>query len=140
MEIKITSPRSLRVPVVAVHSDGVGIFERRLSAHQFDVMKLQILQDALAFHFDDCAFVVHEIVDSEIVFQGIVDAIEPALLQSGKIQSGFAQGLAGYGAGVDAASTYGGCALNDRDSLAEIGSLGAGLFSGRAAANHDQIK
>ena len=119
---------------------GMRVFERGLSSHQHDVMQLQILQNPLPFHVYNFSFMVHEIVHSQIVFQGIVDAIQPALLQSRKVQSGFAQSLAGYRSGVNAASTYGWRSLNDSDFLAKVGGLCAGFFSGRSASNHDQIE
>ena len=52
-----------------VHGDGVGIFECCLSAHQFDAVEFQILQNAPALHLDNCPFVMHEIVDGQIFFQ-----------------------------------------------------------------------
>jgi len=47
---------------------------------------------------------MHEIVDSEIFLERIVDTVEAALAESGKVESGFAQRFAGNGAGVDAAA------------------------------------
>ena len=58
----------------------MGIFERSPAADELDVMKVEILQDALALHFHHFALVVHEVVDGEILFQRIVDAVETALL------------------------------------------------------------
>ena len=83
---------------------------------------------------------VHEIVDGEIFLQRIVDAIEAALLESGKIEGGFAQGLAGDGAGVDAATAHVLGALDDGDALAEVRGLCAALLTGRPAANHDEVE
>src|SRR5438105_10635612 len=83
---------------------------------------------------------MHEIMDGEIFFQRIINTVEPALLEAGKIQRRFAQRLAGHGAGVDAASADLRGTLDDGNSLAEISCLGAGLFARGPAADDDQIE
>src|SRR5882762_4325477 len=83
---------------------------------------------------------MHEIVDGEIFFERIVNAIEAALLKSGKIEGGFAEGLAGDGAGVDATATHVLSALDDGNALPKVGSLGAALFAGRPAADHKEVE
>ena len=55
-------------------------FQSRPSPYQFDVMEFQVFQDTLSFHLHHLALVVHEIMHGQIFFQGIVDAVEPALL------------------------------------------------------------
>ncbi len=120
--------------------DGVRVLERRLAANKLDVVQFEILEDALAFHLDDFPFVVHEIVNGKIFLERVIDAIEAALLESGKIERRFAQRFAGDGARVDAASAHVLGALDDGDALAKIGGLRAGFFSGRAAADHDQVE
>ena len=119
---------------------GVGLFERSPAADELDVMKGEILQDALALHFNHFSLVVHEIMDGQILFKGIVDAAETALFETGKVECGFTKRLAGDGAGVDAASAHMLGALDDGNTFAKIGSLRTGLFSCRAAANDDQIE
>jgi len=119
---------------------GVGVFERSLAAYELDVMKGEVLQDALALHLNHFPLVVHEIVDGEILFKGIVDAVETALLETGKVERGFTQRLAGDSAGVDATSAYVLGPLDDGDPFAKIGGLRARLFSGRSAADHDEIE
>jgi hypothetical protein len=111
-----------------------------LAADQFDFVELEIFQDAAALHLDDFSFVVHEIVDGEVVFQRIVDAIEAALFEAGEIEGGFAKCFAGNRAGVDAAAADGFGAFHDRDSLTEIGGLSGSLFASGAAANYDQVE
>ena len=49
--------------VCASHRDGVRVLERCLAANKLDVMQFEIFQDAPALHFDDFAFMAHEIVD-----------------------------------------------------------------------------
>src|SRR6266849_7009312 len=107
------------------------VFESGLTADEFNFVERKIFQDALAFHVHHFAFVVHEIVDGEILLQRVIDAIESALLKSGKIEGGFAEGLAGDGAGVDATATHVLSALDDGNALPKVGSLCAALFAGR---------
>ncbi len=115
----------------------MGVFERGPAADELDVMNCEIFQDALALHFHHFSLVVHEIMDGEIFFQGIVDAVEAALLETGKVECGLTKRLAGDGAGVDAASAHMLGALDDGDALVKIGSLRASLFSCGATADHD---
>src|SRR5580658_3250182 len=103
-------------------------------------MQFEIFEDAAALHLDDFAFVAHKIVDGEIFFERIIDAVKPALLESRKIERGFAQGFAWNGASIDATSAHVLGALNDGNAFAKVGGLGAGLFSGGATADHDQVK
>src|SRR5713101_823577 len=126
--------------VGALDDQGVGIFERGLAADEFDVMEGKIFQDAPALHFDNLALVMHEVVHREVFLQRVIDAVEAALLQAGKIECGFAQGLAGNGPRVDAAPAHVFGALDDGDALAEVGGLGAGFFTGRTAADGDEIE
>ena len=104
------------------------------------MVQREILEDAPALHLDDFAFVVHEIVDGEIFFQRVVDAVEAALLQAGEIEGRFAQRFAGDRAGVDATAADVLGALDDRHALAEVGGLSAGFFASGAAADHDQVE
>ncbi len=120
--------------------DGVRILEGGLAANQFDLMERKIFEDALALHFDDFALVMHEVVYGEIFFERIVNAVEPALFQSGEIKGGFAQRFAGHGAGVDATAAGVLGAFDHGYAFAEVGGLSAGFFSGRAAADHQQVK
>src|SRR5262249_45639169 len=93
-----------------------------------------------ALHFDHFALVVHEVVHREVFLERIVDAIEAALLEPGEIQGGLPKGLARNGTGVDAAAARMVRALDDRDALAEIGSLRAGFLACRTATDDDQIE
>ena len=136
----MTSPLMRRVPVGLGDGDSVRVFEGSLAANELDLVERKIFQDALALHVHDFALVVHEIVDGEIFFQRIIDAVEAALIESGEIKRGFAKGLAGNGAGVDAASAHVLGAFDDGYAFAEVGGLGAALFAGRAAADDDEVE
>ena len=53
----------------AANGDGVSIFKGGLAVNQFDVVQLEILTNALPFHFHHFALVMHEVMDGEIFFQ-----------------------------------------------------------------------
>src|SRR6266567_6433904 len=72
--------------------------------------------------------------------QGIVNPVQSTLFQPRKIKRRLAKRFARDRACVDATSAHVLRTLNDRDALAKIGSLRPGLFPGRAATNHNQIK
>src|SRR5260370_22385380 len=69
---------------------GMGVQESGLAAHEFDAVEREVFQNALALHVDNFALVVHEIVDGKIFLEGIVDAVEAALLEARKIERRFA--------------------------------------------------
>src|SRR5438067_1673795 len=104
------------------------------------MVQLEVLADPLALHFHHFALVMHEVVDSEIFFQGIINAVEPALSEARKIERRFAQRLAGHSAGIDAASAEAGSAFNDGHALSEISCLRARLFAGGATADDHEIE
>ena len=124
----------------AGHYNRVGVFKSCLTAYEFDLMQREIFENALPFHFDDFAFMVHEVVHGEIFFQRIVNAVKAALLQSRKIEGGFAQRFARDGSGIDATAAGVLGAFDDGDAFAKIGGLGTGFFAGRATTDNQQVK
>src|SRR5579863_4087441 len=101
-------------------------------------MKGEILEDALALDFHNVSLMVHEVIDRQVLFKGIVDTVEAALLEPRKIKRGFPKCLAWNGTGVDAASADIRRPFDDGYAFAKISRLRSGLFPGRAAADHDQ--
>ncbi len=101
-DVTMEAARSIR----AGDRYGVRILKGGLAAQEFNLVKFEIFQDAPAFHLDHGSFVVHEIVDGEIFFERIIDTVESALLQAGKIEGRLAKCFARNGSGVDAASAY----------------------------------
>src|SRR6266566_8763216 len=126
--------------VGACDANGMRVLKGCLAADEFDLMECDVLQNAPALHVDDFTLVMHEIVNGKILLEGVVDSVEAALLETGKVESGFAQGLAGNGSGIDATAAHMLDALDDGNAFAEIGGLGGALFTGGAEANHDEIE
>src|SRR5712664_444268 len=118
----------------------MGVYKGGLAGHELDMVECEVFQNEPALHVDDFTLVVHEIVDGKIFLERIVDSVETALLEAGKVERGFAEGLAGNGAGIDATAAHMLGALDDGNAFAEIGGLGTTLFTSRAAADHDQIE
>src|SRR6266567_4684246 len=114
--------------------------ESGLAAHQLDMVEREILQDARTLHVHNFALVVHEIVDGEVFFQRVINAVKAALLQAREIECGFAKSLAGNGTGVDATTAHVLCALDRGDAFAKVGRLRATLFAGRTAADNNEVE
>src|SRR5260370_6659774 len=124
----------------AGNGDRMGVYKGGLAVHALDMVECEVFQNAAALHVDGFTVVMHEIVDSQILLKRVVDSVETALLEAGKVERGFAEGLAGNGAGIDATSAHMFGALDDGDAFAEIGGLGGAFFTSRAAADDDQIE
>src|SRR2546422_178002 len=109
-----------------------------LSAHEVDMVKREIFQDAPALHVHHFALVMHEVVNGKIFLERIVDTVEAALLQAREIQRGFAEGLAGNGTGIDTTAAHMLATLDDGHAFAKVGSLSASLLTGGAATADEQ--
>src|SRR2546428_12080060 len=110
-----------------------------LSAHEVDMVKREIFQDAPALHVHHFALVMHEVVNGKIFLERIVDTVEAALLEAGKIERGFAEGLAGNGTGIDTTAAHMLAALDDGHAFAKVGSLSASLLTGGAPASDGPV-
>ena len=71
---------------------------------------------------------------------GVINAVEPALAETRKIERRFAQRLRRHRAGIKARAAQMRGALDERDALAEIGRLRRAFFSGRAGTDGHQIE
>ena len=85
------------------------------------------------------ATAVHEVRNDEAFLEGIVDPVQAALPQPGKIQGCFTQSLGRDGPRVDPGSAEMAGPLDQRDALSEVGGLSGPLFSGRPGTNYDQV-
>jgi len=70
----------------------------------------------------------------------MINAIEPALPQPGKIKRRFAQRLAWRRAGVEARAIRLPAALDQCNALSEVGRLRRALFPRRSRTNHERVK
>src|SRR5207302_5411768 len=75
----------------------------------------------------------------EVLGDPVVDAVEPALVEAGKVERGLSQRLRRNRARVDAGPADLGGLLDDGDTLAEVRRLGRALFAGRSGPDHDQV-
>src|SRR2546422_10078270 len=109
-----------------------------LSAHEVDMVKREIFQDAPALHVHHFALVMHEVVNAKIFLERIVDTVETALLQAREIQRGFAEGLAGNSTGIDTTAAHMLATLDDGHAFPKAGSLSANVLTGGDTADDDQ--
>src|SRR5437867_1020825 len=85
------------------------------------------------------ALAVQEVVHGEVLADPVVDAVEPALVEAGKVERGLPQRLRRNRARVDAGPADLGSLLDDGDTLAEVRRLRRALFAGRPGPDHDQV-
>ena len=113
--------------------------QSRLAPDDLDAVAIQVALDDPALVLDDRQLTVHQEADGQVLPQGVVDAVEPALAQTREIQRRLAKGLGGEGAGVDAGAAQVRRSLDQGHPLAEVGGLGGALLPGRAGADHDEV-
>ena len=84
---------------------------------------------------DDADFIFHHVLDTEIevrhgadVFAVVVGAVKIFIVKAGKMQHGFAHGLAGNRSGIDADAANAGLSFDNRDALAGFGALNGGAL------------
>jgi len=94
--------RSLSPPVRQQDADRVRVGQSRLAPDGLDAVAIQVALDDAALVLDDRLLAVHQEADRQILPQGVVDAVEPALVQTREIQRRLAKGLGRESAGVDA--------------------------------------
>ena len=94
----------------------------------------------------DVDFGLDHLVDAEaqvrhgdLFLDVIVDAVDALVLEAGEVQHGFAHGLAGNGAGVDAGAADDFALLDHRHAAAALGALNGRTLSGRAGADDDDV-
>src|SRR5260370_17639739 len=109
----------------------MGVYKGGLAGHELDMVECEVFQNAAALHVDDFTLVVHEIVDSQILLKRVVDSVETALLEAGKVERGFAEGLAGNGAGIAATAAHMPGALDDGNAFADMRAPVPTLFTPR---------
>ena len=74
-----------------------------------------------------------------VCFDAIAGAVQIPLAKTGKVEHGFTQRFAGYGAGIDAHAPNDFMALDHADFLAEFGGLHGGFLAGRSGADDEKV-
>ena len=88
---------------------------------------------------DDVVGAEEQVVDGDVLLDGIRRAVDAADLVAGEVDDGFAEGLAGDGAGVDACAADGGAAFGDGDAFVQAAGLDGGADAAGAGTNHEEV-
>src|SRR5207302_934196 len=77
------------------HPHRVGVVEGGGPTHQLHSVSLKVGPDQAAQGPHHLLLPMHEVADADVLFYGVVDAIETPLAEPGEVEGGFPQGLAG---------------------------------------------
>ena len=91
------------------------------------------------FGLDHVLHAEGEVRHGDLFLDPVVDAVDALVAVAGEVQHGFAHGLAGDGAGVDAGAADDLALLDDGHALAVLGALDGRPLAGRPRADHDEI-
>ena len=75
----------------------------------------------------------------DLLLHAVVDAVDALVLEAGQVQHGLAHRLARDGARVDAGAADRFAALDERDTLAELGGLDRGALARRAGPDDEKL-
>ena len=125
--------------VAVLDLEEVGAFEAGGAPDQVDAVAVELVADDGEFVVDDLLGDVDEVFDGDVAFGAEVFAEEAAFVGAGEVEDGFAEGLGGDGAGVDAGAAEDGIFFDDADGFAELGGLDGGLLAGGAGADDHEI-
>ena len=107
------SDQSLAAAVDVVQLHGVRIVERSCCADQLHAVARQLMPDDIDLVADDLVGAEQQILDRDVLLDGVGHAVERRSRKPGQVQNGLAECLAGDGAGVDADAAEHGLALDD---------------------------
>src|SRR5262249_21235476 len=127
------------LPARVGHLDAVGIEKARRSGDHFDAVARKLGANYVDLRLDDVERAEGKISHGAGFLHAVVYAVHALVLIGGKVQHGFADGLAGDGAGVGGHSTDDFELLDERRTLAELCSLNSSALSCRTGTDHDEI-
>ena len=119
---------------------GVRVLEPGLAAIDRDRVPGKVQAHQVAQALRDLDLAAHELGNGEVLPQRVVDPVQAALVESGKVEGGLAKGLARDGAGVDERASEEGVLLDQGHALPEVGGLGRALLARRARPDDDEVE
>ncbi len=117
-----------------------GIDELRHAGDQLDAVSRELRLGDIDFGLDHVLDPEQKIRHRDFLFHAVVDAVNVLVIITREMQHGLTHGLAGNGAGVDAASAERGDLFDQRDALPELRALDGGSLPGRPRADHDHVE
>ena len=119
--------------------DDVRRHERRAAAINVNAVAPDVVVNQFPTFLDNDALAVHEIADADVGAHRNIDAIKPALLQTGQLQRAFAQRLGRNRSGIDARAARSRFLFDQRDAFAEIRRLTRAFFARRPGTDDNEV-
>jgi hypothetical protein len=91
------------------------------------------------FGLDDGLDAEGQVGHGDLFLDPVVHAVDGAVVVAGEVQDGFAHGLGGDGAGVDADAADDGAGLDDGHALLHLGGGHGGALPGGPGTDDDQV-
>src|SRR5262249_27422404 len=123
----------------ALHTDGIGILEAGVSRYELYSIARHVAADNVDLRADDVLAAVNEVVDGDVLLNGVAFAVDAPMPDAGEVNHCFTERLAWDGPRMDAHSTRRGALFDERDLLAEFGRLDRSLLSSGPRAQDDHI-
>ena len=123
----------------AADLDAARIEKARGAGDDVDAVARELGANHVDFCFDDVERAEGEIGHGDGFLHPVVDAINALVLIAGKMQDGFANGLAGNGAGVDGGAADDFEFFNQSGALAEFCGLDGGALACGSGTHDDEI-
>jgi hypothetical protein len=123
----------------ALHFDRVGVQELRGAAKQVDPVAAQLVANDAGFAFHDLRHAGGQIANGDAVLDDVIVSVKRAMAESGEVKNGFAQGLAGDGAAVDANAADHVVSIHHGHALAELRGGDSAFLTRGPASNYDEV-
>lgn len=130
--------KPLRV-VRRLDAHGAIVGEARLALGHDHAVALQLSANDLVFTLHHRAQAAREIRHVDLILQAVLAAVERALIETGEIQDGFPECLAGDRTRPELHAAERLALFDHQHALAELGGSNRGTLSVRAAADHDEV-
>jgi hypothetical protein len=131
--------RSRGAAVDMVEANHVWRGKGGLRGEQLDIVSHQLVAGDIKLVMNYPVGPRQQILDRDVLLYCVGRAIKFSGAIAGQLEDRLAQGFRGDRAEIDAAPAEHSFSLDDRDPLAELGSLDGGPLSSRAGADHQEI-
>ena len=123
----------------ADNADVMRIDEAGHASEHFDAVARELRADHVDLGFDHVLRAKAEIRHRDLFLHAVVDAVDALVVETGKMQDGFADGLAGDRAGVDRRAADDFEFLDERHALAVLHGLNGRALSRGTGAEDDEV-
>ena len=123
----------------ALDADLVGIEEAGDAVDHVDAVARELGLGHVHLGLDDGLDAEGQVGHGDLFLDPVVHAVDGAVVVAGEVEDGFAHGLGGDGAGVDADAADDGAGLDNGHALFHFGGGHGGALPGRPGTDDDQV-